>query len=122
MTKEERARKWFCDIANAKDVSMEAKMQICAKVSRKMLVTFVAISIAECAVIFLTNDGAIFTWLADIINNFSDENQTKNHYAELALLGSILLLPPIVIALAVVVSLKNRWLKAELSKVIKEKE
>ena len=37
MTKEERAKKWFFNIPNSQDISMDTKMDICNKVAKKSI-------------------------------------------------------------------------------------
>ena len=40
MTKEERAKKWFCNIPDAESISPDTKMNICSKVAKRMTIIF----------------------------------------------------------------------------------
>lgn len=118
MTKEERAENWFRNVPDAELVPMEARMKICADVSRKVVVVLSLLLTVECVVLFFINNGIVFTWLADLVNRFAAGSHTNK---SLALVGSILVLPLMIVPATVAVLLKNRWVKAEALKFMKEK-
>ncbi len=116
MTKEERAAKWFRKIPKSEKITMERKMKICEKVSRKMLVTFLIMLAVEWVLVFLVNDGAIFTQLADTLNNFASGNHSRNHYRGMSLIGGALVAPFIIVPIAIVALFRNSWIKAEMKR------
>ena len=118
MTKEERAKKWFCNIPDAESISLETKMNICDKAAKRMIIIFFLLLAAECILLFILSDGKIFDLLADFLNSISDGSPTRNHYIVMALAGGIACLHIIVIPLIVVLIYKNKCLQAEAAKAI----
>lgn len=118
MTKEERAKKWFCNIPDAESISLETKINICNKAAKRMIIIFLVLFTVECILLFMLSDGKIFDLLADFLNNISDGSPTRNHYRGMALVGGIACLPIIALPLIVVLIYKNKCLQAEVAKVI----
>lgn len=118
MTKEERAGKWFRKIANSEAISMEKKMEICNKVAKKMVILFIVIFLLEFVLLFMINDRVIFNHLLDFLNRLSEEKHTRNHYKGIALVGTLLCLPIMVLPIIVTLIFKKTWMKAEVYKVI----
>ena len=118
MTKEERAKKWFCNIPDSESISLDTKMNICSKVAKRMTIIFFLLLAVECILLFMLSDGKIFDLLADFLNNISEGSPTRNHYRGMALVGGIACLPIIALPLIVVLIYKNKCLQAEVAKVI----
>ena len=118
MTKEERAKKWFCNIPYSESISLDTRMNICSKVAKRMTIIFFLLLAVECILLFMLSDGKIFDLLADFLNNISEGSPTKNHYRGMALIGGIACLPIIALPLIVVLIYKNKCLQAEVAKVI----
>ena len=118
MTKEERAKKWFCNIPDAESINLETKMNICDKAAKRMIIIFFLLLAAECILLFILSDGKFFDLLADFLNSISDGSPTRNHYIVMALAGGIACLHIIVIPLIVVLIYKNKCLQAEAAKAI----
>ena len=118
MTKEERAKKWFCNIPDAESISLDTRMNICSKVSKRMTIIFFLLLAVECILLFMLSDGKIFDLLANFLNNISEGSPTRNHYRGMALVGGIACLPIIALPLIVVLIYKNKCLQAEVAKVI----
>ena len=118
MTKEERAKKWFCNIPDAESISLDTRMNICSKVSKRMTIIFFLLLAVECILLFMLSDGKFFDILADFLNNISEGSPTRNHYRGMALVGGIACLPIIALPLIVVLIYKNKCLQAEVAKVI----
>lgn len=118
MTKEERAKKWFCNIPDAESINLETKMNICDKAAKRMIIIFFLLLAAECILLFILSDGKIFDLLADFLNSISDGSPTRNHYIVMALVGGIACLHIIALPLIVVLIYKNKCLQAEAAKAI----
>ena len=118
MTKEERAKKWFCNIPDAESISLDTRMNICSKVAKRMTIIFFLLLAIECILLFMLSDGKIFDFMADFLNNISDGSPTRNHYRGMALVGGIACLPIIALPLIVVLIYKNKCLQAEIAKAI----
>ena len=118
MTKEERAKKWFCNIPDTESISLETKINICNKAAKRMIIIFFALFTVECILLFMLSDGKIFDFMADFLNNISDGSPTRNHYRGMALVGGIACLPIIALPLIVVLIYKNKCLQAEVTKII----
>lgn len=118
MTKEERAKKWFCNIPDAESISMEEKMEVCSKTAKKMAVIFFGLLILEFILLFMLSDGKIFNIAADFINSISEGSKTRNHYKGLAVAGGLVCLPALVLPLIAVFIYKNQCLKSEATKII----
>ena len=115
MTKEERAKKWFCNIPDAESISLDTRMNICSKVAKRMTIIFFLLLAIECILLFMLSDGKIFDFMADFLNNISDGSPTRNHYRGMALVGGIACLPIIALPLIVVLIYKNKCLQAEVA-------
>ena len=85
MTKEERAKKWFCNVPNADSVSIKTKIDICNKVAKKMAIAFFILFAVECILLFILSDGKIFDLIAGFLNNISKASSTRNHYRGVAI-------------------------------------
>lgn len=118
MTKEERAKKWFCNIPDAESISLETKINICNKVAKRMIIIFFVLFTVECILLFMLSDGKFFDILADFLNSISDGSPTRNHYRGMALIGGIACLPIIALPLIVVLMYKNKCIQAEVTKAI----
>lgn len=118
MTKEERAKKWFCNIPDTESISLETKINICNKAAKRMIIIFFVLFTVECILLFMLSDGKIFDFMADFLNNISDGSPTRNHYRGMALVGGIACLPIIALPLIVVLIYKNKCLQAEVAKII----
>lgn len=118
MTKEERAEKWFSSIPNADTISMEAKIDICSKVARKMAAIFLVLLAVECVLLFMVSGGEAFNFVADFFNRALEGNTTKNHYRGLAILGGLLCLPFIAFPLLAAFAYRNKHINAEVAKII----
>lgn len=118
MTKEERAKKWFCNIPDAESISPDTKMNICSKVAKRMTIIFFLLLAIECILLFTLSDGKIIDLLADFLNNISDGSPTRNHYRGMALVRGIACLPIIALPLIVILIYKNKCLQSEAAKVI----
>lgn len=117
MTKEERAKKWFSNIPNAKFISIEQKINICNKVAKNMIIIFFGLLVIECILLFALSSGQIINLAADFLNSILEGHSTKNHYRGVAILGSFICLPIIVIPLVVAFLYKKKALKIEANKL-----
>lgn len=118
MTKEERAEKWFSNIAGAESIGIETKIEICNKVAKKMMIIILGLMTLEFILLFMVSGGEIFTETADFFNSISEGRATKNHYRGTALVGVIMFLPVLMIPLTVAHIYKNKCLKSELAKIV----
>ena len=118
MTKEERTQKWFVKIPQAEKIPLASKIDMCKRVSQKMLVVFLLLLAGEGALLYLTNQGGLIDSLAEVLNQASQGAPTVNHYKGLALLGILFCLPGLVLPLALIHLLKEKWLQAEVDKVL----
>lgn len=121
MTKEERAEKWFSNIPGAESISIERKKEICDKLAKKMMIIILGLLILEFILLFVVG-GEIFTKVADFLNRISEGGHTGNHSQGLALTGIIVFLPVFIIPLTVAFTYKNNYLKAELAKLVTDRE
>ena len=118
MTKEERTQKWFVKIPQAEKIPLASKIDMCKRVSQKMLVVFLLLLAGEGALLYLTNQGGLIDSLAEVLNQASQGAPTVNHYKGLALLGILFCLPGLVLPLALIHLLKEKWLQEEVDKVL----
>ena len=118
MTKEERAEKWFSNIAGAESIGIETKIEICNKVAKKMMIIILGLMTLEFILLFMVSGGEIFTETADFFNSISEGRATKNHYRGAALVGVIMFLAVLIIPLTVAHIYKNKYLKSELAKIV----
>lgn len=118
MTKEERAKKWFSNIPDAESIHLEIKMGICSKIAKKMTLIIFGLFALEFVFLLMLGGGDILTKTADFINNISEGSHTRNHYLGVALVGSFVCLPAIIIPVIVASIYKNKSLKSEASKLV----
>ena len=117
MTKEERAKKWFCNVPNADSVSIKTKIDICNKVAKKMAIAFFILFAVECILLFILSGGKIFDLTAGFLNNISKASSTRNHYRGVAITGGLVSLSIVALPLILAFSYKNKCLKSEIGKV-----
>lgn len=118
MTKEERAKKWFSNIPDSELIIMEIKMEICRKVAKKMMIIIFGLLALELILLLMLGGGNILTETADFLNNISKGSHTRNHYIGVALAGSFVCLPVLIIPLVVASIYKNKRLKSEAAKLV----
>ena len=118
MTKEERAKKWFSNIPDAESIHLEMKMEICSKIAKKMMIIISGVFVLELVFLLMLGGGDILTKTADFMNNISEGSHTRNHYLGVALVGSFVCLPAIIIPVIVASIYKNKSLKSEASKLV----
>ena len=118
MTKEERAKKWFSNIPDAESIHLEIKMEICSKIAKKMMIIISGLFVLELVFLLMLGGGDILTKTADFMNNISEGSHTRNHYLGVALVGSFVCLPAIIIPVIVASIYKNKSLKSEVSKLV----
>lgn len=118
MTKEERAKKWFSNIPDAESIHLEIKMGIYSKIAKKMTLIIFGLFALEFVFLLMLGGGDILTKTADFINNISEGSHTRNHYLGVALVGSFVCLPAIIIPVIVASIYKNKSLKSEASKLV----
>lgn len=118
MTKEERAKKWFSNIPDAESIHLEMKMEICSKIAKKMMIIISGLFVLELVFLLMLGGGDILTKTADFMNNISEGSHTRNHYLGVALVGSFVCLPAIIIPVIVASIYKNKSLKSEASKLV----
>ena len=119
MTPEERAEKWFRDIPESKAINLEKKVEISKKASLRIALIFFLLLVIECVALFQINDGALFLWLADTVSGFAEGNHT---YKGLALFGSILVLPLLILPLLIAFIFGKKWIRSEAYKYIQHQE
>ena len=119
MTPEERAEKWFRDIPESKAINLEKKVEISKKASLRIALIFFLLLVIECVALFQINDGALFLWLADTVSGFAEGNHT---YKGLALFGSILVLPLLILPLLIAFIFGKKWIRSEAYKCIQHQE
>ncbi|MFR2519348.1 MAG: hypothetical protein ACLS8I_07740, partial [Peptostreptococcus stomatis] len=122
MTKEERAKKWFFNIPNSQDISMDTKMDICNKVAKKSIILFFLLLVVECILLFILTKGEIFTLESNFINGVSKSVYTTNRYRLLGLIGGLIFLPLIGLPLIITLIYKNKSIKSEVANLIKVME
>ena len=118
MTKEERAKKWFSNIPDAELILLEIKMEICSKIAKKMVIIIFGLFALELILLLMLGGGYIPTKTANFMNNISEGSHTRNHYLGVALAGSFVCLPAIIIPIIVASIYKNKSLKSEASKLV----
>ena len=118
MTKEERAKKWFSNIPDAELIHLEMRMEICSKIAKKMMLIIFGLFALEFVFLLMLGGGDILTKTADFINNISEGSHTRNNYLGVALVGSFVCLPAIIIPVTVASIYKNKSLKSEASKLV----
>ena len=119
MTPEERAEKWFRDVPESKAINLEKKVEISKKASLRIALIFFLLLVIECVALFQINDGALFLWLADTVSGFAEGNHT---YKGLALFGSILVLPLLILPLLIAFIFGKKWIRSEAYTYIQHQE
>lgn len=118
MTKEERAKKWFSNIPDAELIHLEMRMEICSKIAKKMMLIIFGLFALELILLLMLGGGALLAKTADFMNNISEGSHTRNNYLGVALVGSFVCLPAIIIPVTVASIYKNKSLKSEASKLV----
>lgn len=118
MTKDERVKKWFSHIPDAELISLDRKMEICSRISKKMIVIIFGLLALELISLFMLGGDKFLTHTADFLNNISEGSHTKNHYRGVAIAGAIVCLPVLIIPLTVASIYKNKCLKSEAAKIV----
>lgn len=118
MTKEERLEKWFRNIPNAETIPVEKRLEICNKVAKKMAILFLVIIVVECIFLFLISEGAVFDYLADLLNQMLGERHTVNHFRGVAIGGALLCLPLFILPVLAVLNLRRKWVHLEVVKLM----
>ena len=77
MTKEERAEKWFRNIPNAEAIDLETRIEICSKVTKKMVLVFFAVFALELVLLSLIVGDDFFNGLADFVNNLVGDSHSR---------------------------------------------
>lgn len=122
MTKEERAKKWFSNIPDAELIHLEMRMEICSKIAKKMMLIIFGLFALEHILLLMLGGGDILTKTADFMNNISEGSHTRNNYLGVAIVGSFVCLPAIIIPVTVASIYKNKSLKSEASKLVISKK
>lgn len=122
MTKEERAKKWFSNIPDAELIHLEMRMEICSKIAKKMMLIIFGLFALELVLLLMLGGSDILTKTADFMNNISEGSHTRNNYLGVALVGSFVCLPAIIIPVTVASIYKNKSLKSEASKLVISKK
>lgn len=118
MTKEERAKKWFSNIPDAELIHLEMRMEICSKIAKKMMLIIFGLFALELVLLLMLGGSDILTKTADFMNNISEGSHTRNNYLGVALVGSFVCLPTIIIPVTAASIYKNKSLKSEASKLV----
>lgn len=111
MTNEERAIKWLENVPEAKNLSLEERMTICSRVAKGTAAVFFGILAAECIALYLVSGGAVFDWVAGIINRFAENSHGTRQYELLALFGVIFYLPLFVLPIVAGVIYQRKKLR-----------
>ncbi|WP_028263836.1 DUF6630 family protein [Atopobium fossor] len=118
MTKEERANKWFHNVAEAEAISLQTKMDICNRAATRIVIIFLALFFAEFIVLFMMDDGETLNRVADFINNMAEGSHTKARYKGIALAGVLMCAPLLIVPAVAAITYKNMYIKAEAAKVL----
>lgn len=113
MTREERAEKWFYNIPNAKDISIEKRIEICNVVARWTALIFIALVIVEFVLLSIVNNGLILNYFADVLNGMKKDLHGKNQYKTLAIAGVAFCLPLIILPLIIAIIFRNKYIKSK---------
>ena len=119
MTPEERAEKWFRDVPESKTIDLEKKVEISKKASLRLALKIYLLLLIECVDLFKINDRAQFLCLSDTVNRFAENNHT---YKGLALFGSILVLPLLILPLLIAFIFSKKWIRSETRKYVQHQE
>lgn len=113
MTKEERAKKWFKNIQNAEDISIEKRIEICNVAAKWTALIFIALVIVEFVLLSMVNNGSILNYFADSLNGMSKDLHGRGQYKTLAIAGVAFCLPLIILPLAIAVTFRNKYIKSK---------
>lgn len=83
-----------------------------------VLIIFFGLLIVECVLLFILSGGKVFILAADFLNKAMEGSVTKNHYRGMAIVGGFICLPIIVLPLLVAFAYRNKYLKAEVAKIV----
>ncbi|EGL35603.1 hypothetical protein HMPREF9126_1170 [Parvimonas sp. oral taxon 110 str. F0139] len=113
MTKEERAKKWFKNIQNAEDISIEKRIEICNVAARWTALIFIALVIVEFVLLSMVNNGSILNYFADSLNGMKKDLHGRSQYKTLAIAGVAFCLPLIILPLAIAITFRNKYIKSK---------
>lgn len=113
MTKEERAKKWFKNIQNAEDISIEKRIEICNVAARWTALIFIALVIVEFVLLSMVNNGSILNYFADALNGMKKDLHGRSQYKTLAITGVAFCIPLIVLPLAIAITFRNKYIKSK---------
>lgn len=113
MTKEERAKKWFKNIQNTEDISIEKRIEICNVAARWTALIFIALVIVEFVLLSMVNNGSILNYFADALNGMSKDLHGRSQYKTLAIAGVVFCIPLIVLPLAIAITFRNKYIKSK---------
>ncbi len=113
MTKEERAKKWFKNIQNTEDISIEKRIEICNVAARWTALIFIALVIVEFVLLSMVNNGSILNYFADALNGMKKDLHGRSQYKTLAIVGVAFCIPLIVLPLAIAITFRNKYIKSK---------
>ena len=119
MTKEERAEKWFQSVPEAEAIPIQTKMEICSQAAKRMAFIWLGLLGMECLFLFWVTRGELFNQVADFLNQLAEGSPTKNRYKGLALAGTFICLPVLILPGIVAHFFRQRWIQREVEKVFK---
>ena len=120
MTKEERAEKWFQSVPEAEAIPIQTKMEICSQAAKRMAFIWLGLLGVECLFLLWVTGGELFNQVADFLNQLSEGSPTKNRYKGLALAGTLICLPVLILPSIVAHFFRQGWIQKEAEKVVKE--
>ena len=120
MTKEERAEKWFQSVPEAEAIPIQTKMEICSQAAKRMAFIWLVLLGVECLSLFWVTRGELFNQVADFLNQLSEGSPTKNRYKGLALAGTFICLPVLILPGIVAHFFRQNWIQKEAEKLVKE--
>lgn len=120
MTKEERAEKWFQSVPEAEAIPIQTKMEICSQAAKRMAFIWLVLLGVECLSLFWVTRGELFNQVADFLNQLAEGSPTKNRYKGLALAGTFICLPVLILPGIVAHFFRQNWIQKEAEKLVKE--
>ena len=118
MTKEERAKRWFRRIPNSEAIALEKKMEICARVARKIVFIVLMGFFIEAYCLFVLGGGVFLNELAGLLNGIAETSHSKTQMKGLAIFSAALASPLFVAPLLIAIIAKNALIKSEALKAI----
>lgn len=118
MTKEERAKRWFRRIPNNEAIALEKKMEICARVARKIVFIVLMGFFIEAYCLFVLGGGVFLNELAGLLNGIVETSHSKTQMKGLAIFSAALASPLFVAPLLIAIIAKNALIKSEALKAI----